>query len=209
MTSPEVANVLKKFVIANPLRFHGGPGLQGGKNKRDFIELQKLALSNMDKFRKKYNDMKAKRNEDNYNQQAVRDALAKAGLSKHLTDEHKIEGDETMNEAYKDKFNAQMKKAGIDSLDDLKTDAEKKAFFKAVDKSHTADHEEVNEENSVKIKDLDGVKIHGHQIEWSGKVNNLKVKHNVKFGSYHPNGDVSILGKDTDVKNFLKDMGHK
>ena len=42
-----------------------------------------------------------------------------------------------MNESYKDKFNAQMKKAGIDSLDDLKTDAEKKAFFKAVDKSHT------------------------------------------------------------------------
>jgi hypothetical protein len=97
-TSPEVADVLKKFVTANPLRFHGGPGLQGGKNKRDFIELQKLALSNMDKFRKKYNDMKAKRNEDNYNQKAVRDALEKAGLSKHLTDEHKIEGDEIMNE---------------------------------------------------------------------------------------------------------------
>ena len=98
MTSPEVASVLKKYVTAHPLRFHGGPGLQGGKNKRDFIELQKLALSNMDKFRKKYNDMKAKRNEDNYNQKAVRDALEKAGLSKHLTDEHKIEGDEIMNE---------------------------------------------------------------------------------------------------------------
>jgi hypothetical protein len=47
--------------------------------------------------------------------------------------------------SYKDKFNAQMKKAGINSLGDLKTDAEKKAFFKAVDKSHTADHEEVTE----------------------------------------------------------------
>ena len=147
-TSPEVANVLKKYVTAHPLRFHGGPGLQGGKNKRDFIELQKLALSDMDKFRKKYNDMKAKSGEDNYNQQAVRDALAKAGLSKHLADENKIEGEEIMSESYKDKFNAQMKKAGIDSLDDLKTDAEKKAFFKAVDKSHTADHEEeVKEEN--------------------------------------------------------------
>ena len=145
-TSPEVADVLKKFVTANPLRFHGGPGLQGGKNKRDFIELQKLALSNMDKFRKKYNDMKAKRNEDNYNQKAVRDALEKAGLSKHLTDENKIEGDETMNESYKDKFNAAMKKFGINSLDDLKTDADKKKFFKHVDSIHTADHEEVKEE---------------------------------------------------------------
>ena len=35
--------------------------------------------------------MKAKRNEDNYNQQAVRDALEKAWLSKYLTDENKIE----------------------------------------------------------------------------------------------------------------------
>ena len=206
MTSPEVASVLKKYVTAHPLRFHGGPGLQGGKNKRDFIELQKLALSNMDKFRKKYDSMKAKRNEDNYNQQAVRDALAKAGLSKHLTDENKIEGDETMNESYKDKFNAQMKTAGIDSLDDLKTDAEKKAFFKAVDKSHTADHEEVKEE-TVKIKDLDGVKIQGMHVEWKGKVQKLLSKHKVRFGN-HNNGAVTLLGKDTDVNNFLQDMGY-
>ena len=40
---------------------------------------------------------------------------------------NKQQGEETMNESYKDKFNAQMKKAGINSLDDLKTDAEKKA----------------------------------------------------------------------------------
>jgi hypothetical protein len=86
--------------------------------------------------------MKAKRNEDNYNQKAVRDALEKAGLSKHLTDEHKIEGDKTMNESYKDKFNAAMKKFGINSLDDLETDADKKKFFKHVDSTHTADHEE-------------------------------------------------------------------
>jgi len=49
---------------------------------------------------------------------------------------NKQTGEETMNESYKDKFNAQMKKAGIDSLGDLKTDAEKKAFFKAVDAAH-------------------------------------------------------------------------
>jgi hypothetical protein len=52
----------------------------------------------MKAFRSKFNDMKAKPGEDNYQQAAVRDALAKAGLSKHLTDENKIEGDETMNE---------------------------------------------------------------------------------------------------------------
>jgi len=59
-----------------------------------------------------------------------------------------------MNESYKDKFNAQMKKAGIDSLDDLKSDAEKKAFFKAVDKSHTAKNESVTEELMSMAEDL-------------------------------------------------------
>jgi len=50
-----------------------------------------------------------------------------------------------MSESYKDKFNAAMKKFGINSLDDLKTDADKKKFFNHVDSIHTADHEEVKE----------------------------------------------------------------
>ena len=51
---------------------------------------------------------------------------------------------ENMNEAtYKDKFNAAMKDFGINSLDDLKSDAEKKKFFKAVDDMHTAKNEEL------------------------------------------------------------------
>ena len=59
---------------------------------------------------------------------------------------NKQTGDTTMNESYKDKFNATMKQFGIDSLDDLKSDEEKKKFFKAVDKSHTAANESVAEE---------------------------------------------------------------
>ena len=51
---------------------------------------------------------------------------------------------ENMNEAtYKDKFNAAMKDFGINSLDDLKTDADKKKFFKHVDGMHTAKNEEL------------------------------------------------------------------
>ena len=60
-----------------------------------------------------------------------------------IMNNNKQTGEETMNESYKDKFNAQMKKAGIDSLGDLKTDAEKKAFFKAVDAAHTAKNEKI------------------------------------------------------------------
>ena len=51
---------------------------------------------------------------------------------------------DNMNEAtYKDKFNAAMKDFGINSLDDLKSDAEKKKFFKKVDSMHTAKNEEL------------------------------------------------------------------
>ena len=52
MTSPEIANVLKKYVTSKPLRF-GGP-LSGNKqtrqNRKDFEELQALALKDMDAF---------------------------------------------------------------------------------------------------------------------------------------------------------------
>ena len=145
MTNPQVANVLKKYVMSKPLRF-GGPlssNKQTRQNRKDFEELQLLALKDMKAFNKKLNDMKAKQGDS---VSAVKQALAKAGLSKHITDNNKQTGDETMNESYKDKFNATMKKFGIDSLDDLKSDEEKKKFFKAVDDSHTAKNESVIEE---------------------------------------------------------------
>jgi len=63
-------------------------------------------------------------------------------------------GEEVMNESYKDKFNATMKKFGINSLADLKSDEEKKKFFTAVDKAHVAKNEELEEELSAAQKKL-------------------------------------------------------
>jgi len=63
-------------------------------------------------------------------------------------------GEEVMNESYKDKFNATMKKFGINSLGDLKSDEEKKKFFTAVDKAHVAKNEELEEELSAAQKKL-------------------------------------------------------
>ena len=145
MRSSEVADVLKKYVMSKPLRF-GGPlssNKQTRQNRKDFEELQLLALKDMKAFNKKLNDMKAKQGDS---VSAVIQALSKAGLSKHITDNNKQTGDTTMNESYKDKFNATMKKFGIDSLDDLKSDEEKKKFFKAVDKSHDAVNESATDE---------------------------------------------------------------
>ena len=62
MRSSEVANVLKKYVMSKPLRF-GGPlssNKQTRQNRKDFEELQLLALKDMKAFNKKLNDMKAK-----------------------------------------------------------------------------------------------------------------------------------------------------
>jgi len=46
-------------------------------------------------------------------------------------------------QSYKDKFNAALKHFSINSLDDLKSDEEKKKFFSYVDSKHKADNEEV------------------------------------------------------------------
>jgi len=43
---------------------------------------------------------------------------------------NKQQGETTMNESYKDKFNATMKQFGIDSLDDLKSDEEKRSSLR-------------------------------------------------------------------------------
>jgi hypothetical protein len=74
-------------------------------------------------------------------------------LDKTFDENKQSKGEETMNESYKDKFNATMKDFGINSLDDLKSDEEKKKFFKAVDKSHDAKNE-VNEGLSAGQKKL-------------------------------------------------------
>ncbi len=47
--SPEVAGVLKKYIIGHPLRWSSK---DGKKNKRDFIKLQNLALTDMGNLEK-------------------------------------------------------------------------------------------------------------------------------------------------------------
>ena len=127
LTNPEVATALRQYIAQRPFI----------SNKKDYEELMKLSLKDMNAFNAKYKSM----NTDSQN--GVKSALAKKGLSSTLSNDNKPKGDQTMNESYKDKFNATMKKFGINSLDDLKSDEEKKKFFKAVDDSHDAKNEEL------------------------------------------------------------------
>ena len=82
---------------------------------------------------------------------SVRYATATNMVKKKLgiaeTTKQKINKGETemQEQSYKDKFNATMKDFGIKSLGDLKTDDEKKKFFKAVDAKHVAKNEELDE----------------------------------------------------------------
>ena len=63
-----------------------------------------------------------------------------------VPEQNQPKGDKQMQEqSYKDKFNATMKDFGIKSLGDLKSDEEKKKFFKAVDAKHDAKDEELEE----------------------------------------------------------------
>ena len=129
-TSPEVAAAIRQYVAQRPLLWRGDVGKA---DKKDFEELMRLALKDMKAFNKKFNSM------DTDPRDGVRQALMKKGLQSHITDETEPKGDKQMQEqSYKDKFNATMKDFGINSLDDLKSDEDKKKFFTAVDKKHDA-----------------------------------------------------------------------
>jgi myosin heavy subunit len=101
-----------------------------------------------------------------------------------------------------------MKQFGIDSLDDLKSDEEKKKFFKAVDKSHDAKNESVIEElmsiaeetiNEFKLKDSDieklkqGVKqgkpIKGFKIDKPQKVKTSDEELEEEMKDLEPNAE--------------------
>ena len=146
-TSPKVAYALKQYVAQNPAFWTGN---SGKADKKDYEELMTLALKDMDAFYKKVDSM------DTNPRDGVYQALKNKGLS--IGEQNINKGELTMNESYKDKFNATMKDFGINSLDDLKSDEEKKKFFKAVDKSHVAKNEIKKEETLDEAQSLDDLK---------------------------------------------------
>jgi hypothetical protein len=128
--SPEVAAAIRQYIAQRPFI----------DNKRDYEELMRLAAKDMGMFNARLNRM------NDQTKSGVQSALAKKGLSSHLVNEKEPKGDKPMQEqSYKDKFNATMKDFGIKSLGDLKSDEEKKKFFKAVDAKHDAKDEELEE----------------------------------------------------------------
>ena len=79
----------------------------------------------------------------------VKKKLGIAEITKQKINKGEIEMQE---QSYKDKFNATMKDFGIKSLGDLKSDDEKKKFFKAVDAKHKA-KDEMKKMNAMKMKE--------------------------------------------------------
>ena len=130
LSSPEVAATLRQFIAQRPFI----------DNKKDYEELMRLAAKDMGMFNARLNRM------NDQTKEKVKSALQRKGLTSHLTNEKEPKGDKPMQEqSYKDKFNATMKDFGIKSLGDLKSDEEKKKFFKAVDAKHDAKDEELEE----------------------------------------------------------------
>ena len=126
LSSPEVAATLRQFIAQRPFI----------DNKKDYEELMRLAAKDMGMFNARLNRM------NDQTKEKVKSALQRKGLPSHLTNEKEPKGDKPMQEqSYKDKFNATMKDFGIKSLGDLKSDEEKKKFFKAVDAKHDAKNE--------------------------------------------------------------------
>jgi len=179
LTNPGVAAALRQYIAQRPFI----------SNKKDYEELMKLSLKDMNAFNVKYKSM----NTDS--QSGVKSALAKKGLSSTLSNDNKPKGDQTMNESYKDKFNATMKKFGINSLDDLKSDEDKKKFFRAVDNAHDAKNEELEEAMNISTAKKEIQKIY----DKAKKDDNLG-------GKGHD--DFKDLLKQTDTKKLYPKM-HK
>jgi len=131
----------------------------------DYILEADLSKSQIKMVHKKADDMPKKDFIKRYGKDgdSVRFATATNMVKKKLgieeeefVPESKQKGD-NMNEAtYKDKFKAAMKDFGINSLDDLKSDADKKKFFKHVDGMHTAKNEELIKEYGTDSQGNDG-----------------------------------------------------
>jgi len=116
----------------------------------DYILEADLTKRQVNMVHKKADDMPKKDFIKRYGKDgdSVRYATATNMVKKQLgieefVPEQKQKGDNMNEMKYKDKFKAAMKDFGINSLDDLKSDADKKKFFKHVDGMHTAKNEEL------------------------------------------------------------------
>ncbi len=118
----------------------------------EFVPEADLSKSQVKMVHKKADDMPKKDFIKRYGKDgdSVRYATATNMVKKQLgieeeefVPELKQKGD-NMNEAtYKDKFKAAMQDFGINSLDDLKSNADKKKFFNHIDNMHSAKNEEL------------------------------------------------------------------
>ena len=124
----------------------------GAEIKAESLEEADLSKSQVKMVHKKADDLSKKDFVKRYGKDgdSVRYATATNIVKKKLgieeeefVPEENKKGENMKEATYKDKFNAAMKDFGINSLDDLKSDAEKKKFFKKVDSMHTAKNEEL------------------------------------------------------------------
>ncbi len=136
-----------------------------------------------------------------------------------LSKEQTEKGD-NMNEAtYKDKFNAAMKDFGINSLDDLKSDADKKKFFKHVDGMHTGKDEGAMKRGSnldtfkpkpkeeKEVKEMKELKTGDDDLKPDALKLNAMVKDPHKSKEDEPKKDMNAMYMKSDVRAPVKNGG--
>ena len=127
-TIEPIIKQLKKSVKA-----HGKQAKQLQKDIKDEADLTKTQIKMV---HKKADDLPKNDFVKRYGKDgdSVRFATATNMVKKKLgVAENLIKGENEMNESYKDNFNAAMEELGINSLDELKSVEEQKAFFSYVD----------------------------------------------------------------------------
>ena len=133
---------------------------------------------------------------------------ARLRREKKKLNKEEVELDEGSKEEYQKFFNAAMKKFGIDSPADLKSDEEKKKFFDYVDKNYKDEKEELDLDEG-KLKDL---VIKGQDLEaYAKKSGGVDKKDMMNVAAMLKKGDKSGALKyakklDTDPRDYILDL---
>ena len=108
---------------------------------------------------------------------------------------------------YKEFFQSALKKFGVDSPADFKSDEEKKKFFNYVDKNYKGDHEE-----SVDLEEVNAFYVTDKDVSNSG-FKKLMKKFKLKFketGEYNQGyAEVEISGDKRDMEKMMKVTGDR
>ena len=139
-----------------------------------------------------------------------------AMIDKEISKEMKKLGIQESKDEYEKFFNSALKKFGVDSPADFKTDDKKKEFFNYVDKNYKAKEEELDKEDEKSVDDVvKGLKkaVKTHQGQVKSLTKDIKDETNLEEDTMNKNVDETLdaireanVAKQKSMREILADI---